>query len=47
MIDEPIRYIDDFVSAGADMITVHYEACKDIEKTIDYIKANQFRWELP
>lgn len=39
MIDEPIRYIDDFVSAGADMITVHYEACKDIEKTIDYIKS--------
>lgn len=39
MIDEPIRYIDDFVSAGSDMITVHYEACKDIEKTIDYIKS--------
>ena len=29
MIDEPIRYLDDFVKAGADMITVHYEACKE------------------
>ena len=37
MIDEPIRYIEDFASAGADIITVHLEACKDIEATIDKI----------
>lgn len=43
MIDEPIRYIDDFVSAGSDMITVHYEACKDVEKTIDYIKSKSVK----
>ncbi|MCM1286806.1 MAG: ribulose-phosphate 3-epimerase [Clostridium sp.] len=43
MIDEPIRYIDDFVSAGSDLITVHYEACKDIEKTIDYIKSKSIK----
>lgn len=28
MIDEPVRYIDEFVDAGADLITVHAEACK-------------------
>ena len=28
MIDEPIRYIDEFAEAGADIITVHAEACK-------------------
>lgn len=37
MIDEPIRYIEDFVKAGADIITVHIEACKDIDATIDKI----------
>ena len=26
MIDEPVRYIDEFVDAGADLITVHAEA---------------------
>lgn len=39
MIDEPIRYIDEFVSAGADIITIHVEACKDVRGTIDYIKS--------
>ncbi|HCJ08334.1 MAG: ribulose-phosphate 3-epimerase [Lachnospiraceae bacterium] len=38
MIDEPVRYLDDFVKAGADIITVHYEACKDLGKTLDKIK---------
>ena len=37
MIDEPIRYIEDFANAGADIITVHLEACKDVEATIDKI----------
>lgn len=37
MIDEPIRYIEDFVNAGANIITVHIEACKDVEATIDKI----------
>lgn len=30
MINEPIRYIDAFADAGADMLTVHYEACKNL-----------------
>lgn len=37
MIDEPIRYIEDFAKAGADIITVHIEACSDINATIDKI----------
>ncbi len=40
MINEPIRYIDDFVRAGADMITFHVEAAKNAKETIDKIKAS-------
>ena len=38
MIDEPVRYIDDFAAAGADIITVHAEACKHLDRTIEAIK---------
>ena len=38
MIEEPIRYIDDFAKAGADSITVHAEACKHLDRTIEVIK---------
>lgn len=38
MIDEPVRYIDDFVDAGADLITVHAEACGHLDRTIHVIK---------
>lgn len=38
MIEEPIRYIDDFAKAGADIITFHIEAVKDIDATIEKIK---------
>ncbi len=38
MIEEPIRYIDDFVDAGADLISVHVEACKQLDRTIHAIK---------
>ncbi len=37
MIDEPIRYIEDFAKAGADIITVHIEACSDINATVEKI----------
>lgn len=40
MITEPERYIDEFVKAGADIITVHYEASKVISNAIDLIKEN-------
>ena len=41
MIINPIRYIPDFVGAGADIITFHLEACEDadeIRQTISLIK---------
>lgn len=38
MIDEPIRYIDEFAEAGADIITVHAEACRHLDRTIEKIK---------
>ena len=38
MIEEPGRYIDEFAEAGADIITVHAEACKHLDRTIDQIK---------
>lgn len=38
MIEDPIRYIPEFVKCGADIITVHYEACKDVDATIEAIK---------
>lgn len=37
MVEEPIRYVKPFAEAGADGITVHVEACADLEKTIDEI----------
>ncbi|MCR4566986.1 MAG: ribulose-phosphate 3-epimerase [Pseudobutyrivibrio sp.] len=38
MIVEPERYIKEFAEAGADIITVHAEACKHLDATIDIIK---------
>lgn len=38
MIEEPIRYIKEFKEAGADIITIHYEACKDVGATLKAIK---------
>lgn len=38
MIDEPVKYASDFKDAGADIITFHYEAVRDIKYAIDEIK---------
>lgn len=38
MIVEPDKYIKEFVSAGADSITVHFEACPNLHRTIQVIK---------
>ena len=38
MIEDPIRYLEDFRKAGADIITVHYEACKDVRATLEKIE---------
>lgn len=39
MIENPSAYIDDFIEAGADLITIHYEAEKHIDRAIQYIKS--------
>lgn len=39
MVEEPVRYVRPFAEAGADGITVHAEACADLEATIDQITA--------
>ncbi len=39
MIEEPSRYVDAFQKAGADMYTVHYEACRHLHRTIQKIKS--------
>ena len=38
MIVEPIRYIKEYAKNGADYITVHYEACKDLRATLQAVK---------
>ncbi len=37
MISDPYRYIPDFASAGADIITFHYESDSDVDATVDLI----------
>ena len=38
MIVDPGRYIDDFKAAGADILTVHYEACTHLDRTLNAIR---------
>jgi len=38
MIENPGQYIEDFRKAGADVITVHYEACPHLHRTLQQIK---------
>ena len=39
MINNPQRYIDEFIAAGADIITLHYESEKHLDRAIQYIKS--------
>jgi ribulose-phosphate 3-epimerase len=39
MIVQPERYIEDFRKAGAEIISVHYEACTHLHRNIEQIKA--------
>ncbi|MCR4728934.1 MAG: ribulose-phosphate 3-epimerase [Lachnospiraceae bacterium] len=43
MIVDPIRYVETFAKCGADIITVHFEACKDVRETLDAIHASGCR----
>ena len=40
MIVEPIKYIEEFKNSGVDRLTIHYEACENLDQTIDKIKDN-------
>lgn len=37
MVTEPDRFVDDYVKAGADMFTVHAEACAHLDRTLQHI----------
>lgn len=39
MIEQPDLYIEAFVKAGADIITVHVEACKHLHRTLQFIRS--------
>lgn len=39
MIVDPIRYVDAFIAAGSDIITIHLESCDNVEETLKYIKS--------
>ena len=39
MISEADRYLQDFIDAGADWITVHVEACPHLHRTLNYIRS--------
>ena len=43
MITDPIRYVDDFIKAGADIITVHYESCDDPLAVARYVRSKGIR----
>lgn len=39
MVTEPVRYVKQFAECGADIITVHFEACEDLRATLEAIHA--------
>ncbi len=43
MITEPIRYVEAFKKAGADLITIHLEACEDVSATIAKIREHDMK----
>lgn len=38
MIQNPDQYVSDFKRSGADILTVHYEACTHLHRTVQHIK---------
>jgi len=43
MITDPKRYIDAFLKAGADIITIHFESCENPLEVIEYIRSREAR----
>ena len=39
MIEKPERYVDDFIKAGADYLTIHAEACTHLHRTLQHIRS--------
>ncbi|HHQ44672.1 MAG TPA: ribulose-phosphate 3-epimerase [Candidatus Altiarchaeales archaeon] len=39
MVQDPEKYVGDFAKAGADIITIHVEACENVGETLDEIRA--------
>ena len=39
MVEEPDRYVEEMCKSGADIITVHVEACKHLDRTVNHIKS--------
>lgn len=40
MIENPMQYVKDFIAAGADIVTFHYEATDDVQALIEVIKGS-------
>ncbi|AZB22269.1 ribulose-phosphate 3-epimerase [Kaistella haifensis] len=38
MIVEPEKYVEEFINMGADLVSVHYEACTHLHRTINFIQ---------
>ncbi len=43
MIKDPQRYLNDFIKAGADIITFHYESCDDPHEVVRLIKSHELK----
>ncbi len=46
MIMNPLRFIDDFANAGADIITIHIESCDNVRETLEYIRSKGIKTGL-
>ena len=38
MIVEPEKYVEEFINYGADLVSVHYEACTHLHRTVNFIQ---------
>jgi ribulose-phosphate 3-epimerase len=39
MVEKPERYVEEIIAIGADMVTIHVEACKCLDETMDKIRS--------
>lgn len=43
MIVEPEKYVEEFINHGADLVSVHYEACVHLHRTIHFIQSKKVK----